>query len=80
MLLDIVVRAGQLTGHLTSTLKYRRFPSYLLSAFLLFPFHLFLPGAPYRIFLLFLPFLPCHFYIGVIEQQHILDKMSEGFS
>ena len=30
--------------------------------------------APYRIFLLFLPCLPCHFYLAVIEQQqqHIL--------
>ena len=27
------------------------------------------PGAPYRIFLLFHPWLPCHFYL-VIEQQH----------
>ena len=28
------------------------------------------PGVPYRIFLLFLPWLPCHFYLVVIEQQH----------
>ena len=27
------------------------------------------PGAPYRIFLLFLAWLPCHFYLDVIEQQ-----------
>jgi len=27
------------------------------------------PGALYRIFLLFLPWLPCHFYFVVIEQQ-----------
>ena len=27
------------------------------------------PGAPYRIFHLFLPRLPCHFYLVVIRQQ-----------
>ena len=27
------------------------------------------PGAPYWIFLLFIPWLPCHFYLVVIEQQ-----------
>ena len=27
------------------------------------------PDAPYRIFLLFLPWLSCHFYLVVIEQQ-----------
>ena len=32
--------------------------------------------APYRIFLLFLPCLPCHFYLAVIEQQ----QHSTGFS
>ena len=26
-------------------------------------------GTPYRIFLLFLPWLPCHFYLVVIEQE-----------
>ena len=26
-------------------------------------------GAPYRFFLLFLPWLPCHYYIVVIKQQ-----------
>ena len=50
-------------------LKYKQFLSYLLSTLFLFPFHLFFPGAPNRIFLLFLPWLPCHFYLVVIEQQ-----------
>ena len=27
------------------------------------------PGAPYQIFLLFLSWLPCHFYVVVIEKQ-----------
>ena len=27
------------------------------------------PGAPYWIFLLFIPWLSCHFYLIVIEQQ-----------
>ena len=27
------------------------------------------PDAPYRIFLLFLPWIPCYFYLVVIEQQ-----------
>ena len=27
------------------------------------------PGTPYRIFLLCLPWLPCHSYLVVIEQQ-----------
>ena len=27
------------------------------------------PSAPYRIFFLLLPWLPCHFYLVVIEQQ-----------
>ena len=27
------------------------------------------PGTPYRIFLRFLPWLPCHFYLVVIEQK-----------
>ena len=27
------------------------------------------PGTPYRIFLLYLPSLPCHFYLVVIEQR-----------
>ena len=32
------------------------------------------PGASYRIFLLFLPWLPCHFYfVGIEQQQHILE-------
>ena len=30
------------------------------------------PRAPYRIFLLYLPRLPCHFHIVVIEQQQQL--------
>ena len=53
-------------GHLTSKLKYRRFPSYRLCTLVLFPFHL-LPS--YQIFPLFFPWLPCHFYLVVIEQQ-----------
>ena len=28
------------------------------------------PGAPYRIFPLFLPWLPCHIYLVVIEHKH----------
>ena len=30
------------------------------------------PGAPYQICLLFLAWLPCHFYLVVIEQQQLL--------
>ena len=30
------------------------------------------PGLPYRLFLLYLLRLPCHFYLIAIEQQHIL--------
>jgi len=40
-----------------------------LISFLSFTF----PGAPYRIFLLFLPWLPSHFNLVVIEQQHMTD-------
>ena len=50
----------------------RRFPFYLILIILLcflFVFHL--PGAPYRIFFLFLPWLPCHFYLVASEQQHV---------
>ena len=28
------------------------------------------PGVPYRIFLPYLPWFPCHFYLVVIKQQH----------
>ena len=45
----------------------RRFPSYLL-LYLLSSFTF--PGAPYRIFLLCLPWLPSHFYL--IEQQQCI--------
>jgi len=29
------------------------------------------PGTPYRIFLLFLPWLPCHFHFVVIKHQQV---------
>ena len=35
------------------------------------------PSAPYRILLLFLPWLPCHFYLAVIEQQ-VLQPLMGG--
>ena len=54
-------------GHLTSKLKYRLFPSYLLCTLSLISFSSFtFPGAPCRIFLLFLPWLPCYFYLIII--------------
>ena len=34
------------------------------------------PGAPYRIFLLFLPWLPCQFYLVVIEQHQLLKSQN----
>ena len=36
------------------------------------------PGAPYKILLLFIPWLPCHFYPVVIEQQQIGRALAEG--
>ena len=51
-------------GHLISKLKYRWFPSYFLSnlySSLISFSSITFPGAPYRIFLLFLPWLPCLF-------------------
>ena len=42
---------------------------------LLFPLSFTFPGAPYRIFLLF---LPCHFHFVVIEQQFFLTKTNGG--
>ena len=39
------------------------YPSHISFSYFTFP------GAPYRIFLLFLPWIPCHFYLVVIEQQ-----------
>ena len=41
-----------------------------LYPFLLISFSSFFPGAPYRISHPYLPWLPCHFYLVVIEQQH----------
>ena len=72
-------------GHLTSKLNYRQFPSYLLSTILLYSLYPSLisyftfPGVPYRISLLFLPWLPCHFYLVVIEQQrvHLLNQSAK---
>ena len=47
-----------------------RFPSYLLLTLIIyFLFIFYHPGAPYRISFLFLPSLPCHFYLVFIEQQ-----------
>ena len=46
----------------------RRFPSCLLLTLLKRRLREVQPGAPYRIFLLFLPCLPCHFYLDVIGQ------------
>ena len=61
-------------GDLTAKLKYRRFSSYFLCTLLLFPHH-FLPSPVHPTgfsFCLFLPWLPCDFYLVVIEwQQHI---------
>ena len=42
------------------------------------------PGAPYRIFLLFFPWLPCHFYLLIIKQQqqqtdNILEELFDHF-
>ena len=49
--------------HLTSKLKYK----VVLVFFSCISFSSFtFPGALYRIFLLFLPWLPCHFYLVVI--------------
>ena len=47
----------------------RRFPSYFLLhlSYISFSSFLFL-CALYRIFLLFLPWLPCHFYLDVIQK------------
>ena len=51
----------------------RRFPPHLLLTLLLhFHFIFYFPDATYWIFLLFLPWLPCHFYLVVIEQQHLI--------
>ena len=36
------------------------------------------PGAPYRIFLLLLPWLPCHLFLVVIEQQRKKGKRIYG--
>ena len=52
-------------GHLdlTSNLNYRWIPSYLFCTLLLFPFHV-LPSPVHPTGLsLFLPWLPCHFYL-----------------
>ena len=49
---------------------------YLLCSFLLFPFHPRCTGAPYRIFLLFLLWRPCHFYLVVIDQQQVFKSGS----
>ena len=37
------------------------------------------PGAPYRIFLLFPPWLPCHLYPVVLEQQQSLAIVVKQF-
>ena len=49
-----------LKGHLTSTLNSKTVP--IVLAFSSFTF----PGAPYRIYILF---LPCHSYLVAMEQQ-----------
>ena len=69
--MEVVLEPISQLDHYISKLNFKTvsvFPS--LDPSLIFPFHLapFL-GAPYRIFLLFLPWLPCHFYLVVIEQQ-----------
>ena len=46
-------------GHLTSKLKYRRFPPYLLCTLLLFPFHLVPPTV--HLIGFFFCWIPCYF-------------------
>ena len=62
-------------GHLASKLKYRRFPSYLLSTLLLFPFHL-LPSPVHPI-----GFSSWFFpgYLVVTEQQQRLTNLDSSF-
>ena len=65
-----VITIRKSKGHLTSNLNYRGsrlifsvpFSYISISSF---TFH----GAPYRIFFLFPPWLPCHFYLVATEQQ-----------
>ena len=42
-----------------------------LDSSLIFPFHLFIPSLVHLIFLLLLPWLPCHFYLVVIEHKQL---------
>ena len=58
----------QVWSHLTnSTTGGSRLIFSIPFSYFLFIFYL--PVASYRIFLLFHPWLPCHFYLVVIEQQ-----------
>ena len=58
-----LIHKGDLTSKTVTIL-----PS--LDPSLIFSLHLFpSPVKPYQILLLFLPWLPCHFYVVVLEQQ-----------
>jgi len=66
---NIIKKSNPVTSPPNST--PRRFPSYQFSwpySYIFFSSFTF-PGARYWICLLFLPRLPCHFYLVVIEQQ-----------
>ena len=58
-------------GHLISKLNSKTVPVLpSLDSSLIFPFHVSpSPVHIYRIYLLFLPWLSCHLFLGVIEQQ-----------